>query len=131
MPAHKFNHKATICGCVESTVNAEFLQRVCVAQQADSEMGDILWLLSSPTYDISQDLTCQLYSLEEGLLVVLEMTWVCIIIPSGDLHIELLSIHQDSAGHPVKDSMLHALQQHYFWPNMAHVLCLMYAMSSC
>ena len=50
---------------------------------------------------------------------MLEMTWVCIIIPSGDLHIELLSIHQDSAGHPGKDSSLHVLQQHFFWPNMA------------
>ena len=63
--------EATICACVESTVNAEFLQRVRVAQQA--ELGDILRRLSSPTYDISQDPTRLLYSLEEGLLVVREI----------------------------------------------------------
>ena len=34
--------EAIICACVESTVNAEFLQRVRRAQQADSGMGDIL-----------------------------------------------------------------------------------------
>ena len=94
--------EATICACVESTVNAEFLQRVRIAQQADSEMGDILQRLSLPTYDISQDQTQQLYSLEEGLLVVREIPRVRIVIPSGDLRIELLSIHHNSAGHPGK-----------------------------
>ena len=82
-------------------------------------MGDILRRLSSPTYDIIQDPTRPLYSLEEGLLVVREVTRVRIVIPSGDLRIELLSIHHDSAGHPGKDRTLHALQQHFFWPNMA------------
>ena len=75
--------------------------------------------LVAADYDPAQDPIWPLYSLSEDLVVVLEHDCVCVVVPAGDMRLKLLQVHHDSAGHPGEDRTLYALQQHYFWPNMA------------
>ena len=63
------------------------------------------------------------------LVVVREHDCVRVVVPAGDMSLELLQVHHDSAGHPCKRPATTLFLAKY-GARCLSILCLVYAMSS-